>query len=81
MKGNQNEEDVIGYCPSLFVLVELLFLMMMLGDFLATMALCIPYVHLPDMAIARDVEPRNAAFLISSAGMCSPIGRVLAGPA
>jgi MFS family permease len=56
-----------------------LFLMVMLGDFLATMALCIPYVHLPDMAIARGVEPRNAAFLISSAGMCSTIGRVLAG--
>ena len=54
-------------------------LMVMLGDFLATMALCIPYVHLPDMAIARGVEPRNAAFLISSAGMCSTIGRVLAG--
>ena len=56
-----------------------LFLMVMLGDFLATMALCIPYIHLPDMAIARGVEPRNAAFLISSAGICSTIGRVLAG--
>ena len=55
------------------------FLMVMLGDFLATMALCIPYVHLPDMAIARGVEPRNAAFLISSAGICSTIGRILAG--
>jgi len=56
-----------------------LFLMVMLGDFLATMALCIPYIHLPDMAISRGVEPRNAAFLISSAGICSTVGRILAG--
>ena len=57
----------------------LLFLIIMLGDFLATMSLYIPYTHLPDMAIARGVEPRNAAFLISSAGIFSTIGRVLAG--
>jgi len=57
----------------------LLFLMIMIGDFLATMSLYIPYVQLPDMAIARGVEPRNAAFLISAAGICSTVGRVLAG--
>ena len=57
----------------------LLFLMIMVGDFLATMSLYIPYTHLPDMAMARGVKPRNAAFLISSAGICSTIGRVLAG--
>lgn len=56
-----------------------LFLMVMAGDFLATMALCIPYIHLPAMAIARGVKPRNTAFLISSAGICSTIGRLLAG--
>merc|ERR1712155_506316 len=57
----------------------LLFFMVMAGDFLATMSLYIPYTHLPDMAIARGVDPRDAAFLISSAGICSTIGRVLAG--
>jgi len=57
----------------------LLFLMVMIGDFLATMSLYIPYTHLPDMAVARGVEPRNAAFLISAAGICSTLGRVLAG--
>ena len=49
------------------------------GDFLATMSLYIPYTHLPDMAIARGVAPARAAFLISSAGISSTIGRVLAG--
>ena len=53
--------------------------MVMIGDFLATMSLYIPYTHSPDMAVARGVEPRNAAFLISAAGICSTIGRVLAG--
>jgi len=57
----------------------LLFLVIMIGDFLATMSLYIPYTHLPDMAIARGVQPRSAAFLISSAGICSTIGRVVAG--
>ena len=56
-----------------------LFFMVMAGDFLATMSLYIPYTHLPDMAIARGVDPRDAAFLISSAGMSSTVGRVLAG--
>ena len=56
-----------------------LFFMVMAGDFLATMSLYIPYTHLPDMAIARGVDPRDAAFLISSAGMSSTVGRVVAG--
>ena len=50
-----------------------------LGDFLATMSLYIPYTHLPDMAIARGVPPARAAFLISAAGICSTVGRVVAG--
>ena len=50
-----------------------------LGDFLATMSLYIPYTHLPDMAIARGVVPPKAAFLISSAGIASTAGRFLAG--
>jgi len=57
----------------------LLFLVIMIGDFLATMSLYIPYTHLPDLAIARGVHPRDAAFLISAAGICSTAGRVLAG--
>ena len=56
-----------------------LFFMVMAGDFLATMSLYIPYTHLPDMAMARGVDPRDAAFLISSAGICSTVGRVVAG--
>ena len=60
--------------PTLF-----LFFTVMLGDFLATMSLYIPYTHLPDMAIARGVPPARAAFLISAAGICSTVGRVVAG--
>jgi len=60
--------------PTLF-----LFFTVMLGDFLATMSLYIPYTHLPDMAMARGVNARDAAFLISSAGISSTVGRVLAG--
>ena len=56
-----------------------LFFTIMAGDFLATMSLYIPYTHLPDMAISRGVEPARAAFLISSAGISSTVGRVLAG--
>ena len=56
-----------------------LFFIVMTGDFLATMSLYIPYTHLPDMAMARGVDPRDAAFLISSAGICSTVGRVVAG--
>ena len=56
-----------------------LFFTIMAGDFLATMSLYIPYTHLPDMAISRGVEPSKAAFLISSAGISSTVGRVLAG--
>ena len=55
------------------------FLIVMIGDFLATMSLYIPYTHLPEMAMARGVKSRNAAFLISAAGIGSTIGRVLAG--
>ena len=56
-----------------------LFFTIMAGDFLATMSLYIPYTHLPDMAISRGVDPAKAAFLISSAGISSTVGRVLAG--
>jgi len=55
------------------------FLIVMVGDFLATMSLYIPYTHLPEMAMARGVSSRNAAFLISAAGIGSTVGRILAG--
>ena len=56
-----------------------MFLIVMVGDFLATMSLYIPYTHLPDLAMARGVSSRNAAFLISAAGIGSMVGRILAG--
>merc|ERR1711892_567895 len=56
-----------------------LFLMVMLGDFLATMSLFIPYILLPDLAMERGISSENAAFLISAAGISSTAGRILAG--
>jgi len=56
-----------------------IFLIVVVGDFLATMSLYIPYTHLPDLAMDRGVSSRNAAFLISAAGIGSTVGRVLAG--
>ena len=45
------------------------YLLVALGDGLATLALFIPFTFLPDLAVSRGVEPNNAAFLISAAGM------------
>lgn len=56
-----------------------LFLMVMLGDFLATMSLTIPYTFLPAMAVAQGISAQDAAFLISAAGISSTVGRVVAG--
>ena len=56
-----------------------MFLIVMVGDFLATMSLYIPYTHLPDLAMARGVSSQDAAFLISAAGIGSMAGRVMAG--
>ena len=56
-----------------------LFLMVMVGDFLATMSLCIPYTFLPAMAVTQGIDAQDAAFLISAAGISSTVGRVLAG--
>lgn len=55
------------------------FLIVMFGDFSATMALYIPYTHLPKMAMARGINAKDAAFLISAAGIGSTIGRIVAG--
>ena len=50
-----------------------LFLMVMVGDFLATMSLCIPYTFLPAMAVAQGIGAQDAAFLISAAGISSTV--------
>ena len=62
----------------------------MLGDFLATMSIYIPYTYIPHMAMAKGVkvttpdediltvtppQPENAAFLISASGISSTMGR------
>ena len=52
-----------------------LFLMVMLGDFLATMSLTIPYTFLPAMAVAQGISAQDAAFLISAAGISSTVRR------
>ena len=56
-----------------------LFLVALTGDFLATMALYIPYTHLPKLAESRGVPAAQAAFLISAAGVSNTLGRVLSG--
>ena len=50
-----------------------LFLMVMVGDFLATMSLCIPYTFLPAVAVAKGIGAQDAAFLISAAGISSTV--------
>ena len=44
------------------------YLLVALGDGLATLALFVPFTFLPDLAVSKGVEPSNAAFLISAAG-------------
>lgn len=53
-----------------------LFLMVMVGDFLATMSLCIPYTFLPAVAVAKGIGAQDAAFLISAAGISSTVGSI-----
>ena len=54
-----------------------LFLMVMVGDFLATMSLCIPYTFLPAVAVAKGIGAQDAAFLISAAGISSTVGSAI----
>ena len=54
-----------------------LFLMVMVGDFLATMSLCIPYTFLPAVAVAKGIGAQDAAFLISAAGISSTVGSTI----
>ena len=54
-----------------------LFLMVMVGDFLATMSLCIPYTFLPAVAVGKGIGAQDAAFLISAAGISSTVGSII----
>ena len=47
------------------------YLLVAAADGLATLALFIPFTFLPDLAVSKGVEPSNAAFLISAAGVTS----------
>ena len=60
--------------PALWV-----FLMLGLADMLSTLSLYMPYTHLPSAVAARGVSSSQAAVLISSLGVSSSLGRLLAG--
>jgi len=71
---------------SMFLSKELLespglstFLLVALGDGVATLALFIPFTFLPDFAMAAGVSSKDAAFLISAAGISSSVGRISSG--
>ena len=55
------------------------FLMLGLADMLSTLSLYMPYTHLPSAVEARGVSTSQAALLISSLGVSSSLGRLLAG--
>ena len=55
------------------------FLMLGLADMLSTLSLYMPYTHLPSAVAARGVTSSQAAVLISSLGVSSSLGRLLAG--
>ena len=55
------------------------FLMLGLADMLSTLSLYMPYTHLPSAVEARGLTSSQAASLISSVGVSSSLGRLLAG--
>jgi len=55
------------------------FLVMVLADALAVMALYIPYSYLNPVAVAAGVKPQLSSILISGVGVGSVTGRLLAG--
>jgi len=57
----------------------LTFLLFSLSDFLAFVAIYIPYTYLPPLAIAHNILPGDAAFLISAGGISNTLGRILGG--
>jgi len=60
--------------PSLFV-----FALLAAADMLSTLALYIPFTHLPSAAEAAGVSATNAALLVSVIGVSNTLGRLLAG--
>ena len=59
--------------------LSIIFLMLGLADMLSTLSLYMPYTHLPSAVQARGVTSSQAASLISSLGVSSSLGRLLAG--
>jgi len=55
------------------------FLVMVVADALAVMALYIPYSYLKPVAVAKGVAPQLSAILISAVGVGSVSGRLLSG--
>ena len=55
------------------------FVLLALGDMLATLSLYIPYTHLPSAAIATGVSPTESALLVSAIGVTNTLGRLTAG--
>jgi len=55
------------------------FLLFALADFLAFVAIYIPYTYLPPLALANHILPGDAAFLISVGGISNTLGRLLGG--
>ena len=86
VEGDDTANMCIFRLLSIFVGTKLLkshnlqaFIFIMLGDFLATMSLYIVYTYLPSMAKSHGVDEKNAAYLISVAGISSTLGRMFAG--
>ena len=56
-----------------------LYALVVAADLAATLALFIPFQHLPAVAHSRGVDRTQAAYIISATGMCSTLGRLVAG--
>jgi len=56
-----------------------LYMLVAVADLAATLALFIPFQHLPAIATARGVTKARAAYVISATGICSTVGRLASG--
>ena len=73
-------------CISMFFSRKLLsspnlstFLLIVLGDCVASMSLYIPFTFLPDEASSKGVSLDDASFLIAAMGISSSLGRICSG--
>merc|ERR1719192_672776 len=55
------------------------FLAIALADSLATLALFLPFLFLPDLAKSSGIEADKAAALVAAAGLSSSFGRIISG--